>query len=102
MKKNYQTKTAAAMTLPDSVAIAMTDLADELREGLLALAVGTGLQVMGVLMGIDITGEKHPLSITEGDTENATVVKDLLVGREVDEQERKVVTELVAGAALLE
>jgi len=32
MKKNYQTKTAAALTVPDSVAIAMTDLAEELRE----------------------------------------------------------------------
>jgi len=29
MKKNYQTKTAAALTVPDSVAIAMTDLAEE-------------------------------------------------------------------------
>jgi hypothetical protein len=48
MKKNYQTKTTAAMIVPDSVAIAMTDLAQELREGLLALAVGTGLQVMDV------------------------------------------------------
>jgi transposase-like protein len=50
MKKNYQTKTTAAMIVPDSVAIAMADLAQELREGLLALAVGTGLQVMGVLL----------------------------------------------------
>ena len=40
MKKNYQTKTPAVMTVPDSVAIAMTDLAEELREGLLALADG--------------------------------------------------------------
>ncbi len=60
MKKNYQTKTAAAMTLPDSVAIAMTDLADELREGLLALAVGTGLQVMGVLLEESVTALAGP------------------------------------------
>ena len=33
-----------------------------------------------VAMAIDVKGTKHPLSITEGDTENATVVKDLLVG----------------------
>jgi len=32
MKKNYQTKTTTAMIVPDSVAIAMTDLAEELRE----------------------------------------------------------------------
>ncbi len=31
-------------------------------------------------MGIDTTGVKHPLAVVEGDTENATVVKDLLVG----------------------
>ena len=39
-----------------------------------------GDHVCVVAMGIDITGNKHPLSITEGDTENATVVRDLLVG----------------------
>jgi len=39
-----------------------------------------GDHVCVVAMGIDLTGRKHPLSITEGDTENATVVKDLLVG----------------------
>jgi hypothetical protein len=55
MKKNYQTKTPAAMIVPDSVANAMTDLAEELREGLLALAVGTGLQVMGVLLEESVT-----------------------------------------------
>ncbi len=60
MKKNYQTKTAAALTVPDSVAIAMTDLAEELREGLLALAVGTGLQVMGVLLEESVTALAGP------------------------------------------
>ena len=60
MKKNYQTKTPAAMTVPDSVAIAMTDLAEELREGLLALAVGTGLQVMGVLLEESVTALAGP------------------------------------------
>jgi hypothetical protein len=35
----------------------MTDLAEELREGLLALAVGTGLQVMGVLLDRTYCGE---------------------------------------------
>ena len=47
MKKNYQTTAdAAAMPLPDHVSVAMDDLAGTLREGLLALAVGAGLQVM--------------------------------------------------------
>ena len=33
-----------------------------------------------VALGIDIDGTKHPLALVEGDTENATVVKRLLVG----------------------
>jgi transposase-like protein len=56
MKKNYQTKHAAAeMAVPDTVAVAMTHLADELREGLLALAVGTGLQVMDAILEESVT-----------------------------------------------
>ena len=51
MKKDYQTTTAAAaIAVPDTVSVAMTNLADELREGLLALAVGTGLQVMDAIL----------------------------------------------------
>ena len=33
-----------------------------------------------VALGIGIDGTKHPLAVVEGDTENATVVKRLLVG----------------------
>ena len=33
-----------------------------------------------VALGIGIDGTKHPLALVEGDTENATVVKRLLVG----------------------
>jgi putative transposase len=56
MKKNYQTVSpAAAMAVPDTVAVAMTHLAAELREGLLALAVGTGLQVMDAILEESVT-----------------------------------------------
>ena len=56
MKKNYQTKhSIAEMAVPDTVAVAMTHLADELREGLLALAVGTGLQVMDAILEESVT-----------------------------------------------
>ena len=41
--------------MPDTVTVAMTDLADELREGLLALAVGTGLQVMDAILEESVT-----------------------------------------------
>ena len=46
--------------LPESVTIAMADLAETAREGLLALAVGTGLQVMQVLMEEDVTAIAGP------------------------------------------
>ena len=51
MKKDYQTKTAAAATaveavMPDAVSVTLAELAGSLREGLLALAVGAGFQVM--------------------------------------------------------
>ncbi|CAA9224175.1 MAG: Mobile element protein [uncultured Acidimicrobiales bacterium] len=60
MKKDYQTRPARSVhepagTVPDSVTVAMADLAETLREGLLALAVGTGLQVMAALMEEDVT-----------------------------------------------
>ena len=33
-----------------------------------------------VAFGIDIDGAKHPLSLVEGSTENATLVTELIVG----------------------
>ena len=58
--KDYQTKAAsAAMTelgMPDTVSIAMGELTGAVREGLLAFAVGTGLQVMQVMMEENVTG----------------------------------------------
>src|SRR5680860_1578944 len=54
MKKNYQTNAARAamneVVVPDAVSVAMSELTGSMREGLLALAVGAGLQVMQVLM----------------------------------------------------
>jgi len=64
VKKNYQTKTAPAATaelvMPDIVAVAMGDLAETVREGLLALAVGAGLQVMQVMMAESVTAVCGP------------------------------------------
>ena len=59
MKKNYQTKnvpraTTEGVVLPASVTLAMAELADSVREGLLALAVGAGLQVMATMMQHDV------------------------------------------------
>ncbi len=88
MKKNYQTETTRAgsgrvtpkkpaekkaatgavhedlglpvWALPESVTIALADLAETAQEGLLALAVGTGLQVMQVLMEDEVSSVVGP------------------------------------------
>jgi transposase-like protein len=60
--KEYQ-RTAldtSALTVPDQVSVAMGEIAAELREGLLALAVGAGLQVMQQLMEADVTAACGP------------------------------------------
>jgi transposase-like protein len=58
--KDYQNgAVSAAMTgfaMPDTVSVAMGELTGAVREGLLALAVGAGLQVMQVLMEENVTG----------------------------------------------
>jgi putative transposase len=46
--------TAPPLELPQQVSIALAELAGAAREGLLALAVGTGLQVMHLLMDEDV------------------------------------------------
>jgi putative transposase len=78
MKKNYQTTTSrartgrttpkkakarrravlaheAAMSLPDTVTVAIAELAGELEEGLLAFVVGTGLKVLDVVFESEAT-----------------------------------------------
>jgi putative transposase len=46
--------------VPETVSVALAELAGELREGLLALAVGAGLQVMAALMEEDVTAACGP------------------------------------------
>ena len=64
MKKNYQTSTAAApigeLVMPEAVTLAMSELTGAVKEGLLALAVGAGLQVLHVLMEEDVTALAGP------------------------------------------
>jgi putative transposase len=64
MKKNYQTGAARAamseVVVPDAVSVAMSELTGAMREGLLALAVGAGLQVMQVLMDESVTALAGP------------------------------------------
>jgi putative transposase len=44
-----------ALAVPEQVSVAMEEIAADMREGLLALAVGAGLQVMQQLMEADVT-----------------------------------------------
>jgi putative transposase len=54
MGKQYQTRDAEAstpgLTIPEEVTVALAEIAHSAKEGLLALAVGAGLQVLGTLM----------------------------------------------------
>lgn len=77
MKKNYQTTTSRAragrvarkkagssveaeIVLLATVEVELDALAGEMREGLLALAVGTGLQVMHALMQDEVSAVVGP------------------------------------------
>ena len=53
MSNIYQSKTAGASptpTVPDEVLVSLGEIAESAKEGLLALAVGAGLQVLQTLM----------------------------------------------------
>jgi transposase-like protein len=62
VRKNYQNKEidTSRPAVPETVSVALGELAGELREGLLALAVGTGLQVMAAIMEEDVTAVCGP------------------------------------------
>jgi len=46
--------------IPEQVSVAMAEIAENMSEGLLALAVGAGLQVMQTLMEADVTAQAGP------------------------------------------
>ena len=62
MRKDYQKNAVSATTpmLPEAVSVAMAELAGDVQEGLLAMAVGTGLQVMAALMNADVEASCGP------------------------------------------
>ena len=62
MRKNYQNEEidTSQPAVPDMVSVALAELAGEMREGLLALAVGTGLQAMAAIMEADVTAVCGP------------------------------------------
>ncbi len=62
MTKRYQTKRfdTSALAVPEQVSVSMEDIAQDMQEGLLALAVGAGLQVMAALMDADVAALAGP------------------------------------------
>ena len=56
MGKNYQNKKidTSELAVPETVSVVLGEIAADLREGLLALAVGAGLQVMASMMEADV------------------------------------------------
>jgi putative transposase len=62
VRKTYQNQEidTSQPAVPDTVSVALAELAGEMREGLLALAVGTGLQVMAAIMEADVTAACGP------------------------------------------
>ena len=65
MSKNYQKKTAPVgisdeLVLPEAVSVAMAEIGGAVKEGLLAMAVAAGLQVMGAMMEESVTALAGP------------------------------------------
>ncbi len=65
MTKKYQTSrpmTSAELrhALPETVSVAMAEIIENVQKGLLAMAVGTGLQVMQSIMEQDVIAECGP------------------------------------------
>ena len=65
MTKKYQTRASMTsaelrLALPETVSVAMSEIAENVQEGLLALAVGTGLQVMAAMMAQDVSAVCGP------------------------------------------
>ena len=65
MSKNYQmsrpmTSAELRLALPETVSVAMAEIAEDVQEGLLAMAVGAGLQVMSTLMEQDVSAVCGP------------------------------------------
>ena len=60
MKKSSQIQSVDATAIPQCVSVAMAEIAENMHEGLLALAVGAGLQVMVALMEADVSALAGP------------------------------------------
>ena len=62
MRKTYQNEKidTSQPAMPETVSVALAEIAEDMREGLLALAVGAGLQVMTAIMEEDVSAVCGP------------------------------------------
>jgi transposase-like protein len=62
VSKQYQSRSidASDLVVPEQVNVALAEIAESAREGLLAVAVGAGLQVMAALMAESVTALAGP------------------------------------------
>ncbi len=65
MNNSYQnaengSASSAGLAVPEQVSVVMGEIAADMQEGLLALAVGAGLQVMAALMDADVAALAGP------------------------------------------
>jgi putative transposase len=68
MKKSNQVQSVGVSTsaVPERVSVAMAEIAENMGEGLLALAVGAGLQVLAALMEADVSALAGPKGRHDG------------------------------------
>jgi putative transposase len=68
VKKSSEIQSVGVSTsaVPERVSVAMAEIAENMGEGLLALAVGAGLQVMAALMEADVTALAGPKGRHDG------------------------------------
>jgi len=59
-KTSVDTPEELEVSVPERVSVVMAEIAGNMREGLLALAVGAGLQVMAALMDADVSALAGP------------------------------------------
>jgi putative transposase len=75
VSRRFVTATEHALAQLMTVDLSGLDLVAVMVDG-----VGFAEHLCVVALGIGIDGTKHPLALVEGSTENATLVRDLLVG----------------------
>ncbi|SDY53178.1 hypothetical protein SAMN05661080_03775 [Modestobacter sp. DSM 44400] len=62
-KPTTGTSDGPGVAVPERVSVAMAEIAESMQEGLLALAVGAGLQVMGALIEADVAALAGPKGV---------------------------------------